>query len=135
MPVQPFTIEINEQASAGFWGTLLDESGVVIPGNVLLTLQLSLYVVNADGTQTIVNGRDKQNVLNQNDVTVYDTLQVRPDGKTYNLFWQIRVGDTTIVNTALTTERHVALFEWTWPNNHAGKTELWLSIANLTRVP
>lgn len=135
MPLTPFTIEVNEQSSAGFWATLLDESGQLVPGNVLSTLTLTLYVVNADGTQTFINGRQKQNVLNQNDVTLYNSLQTRPDGKTYNLFWQIRVGDTIIVNPVLPVERHVALFEWTWPNNHAGKEEVWLSVTNLTQVP
>lgn len=129
------TIELNEQASGGYWATILDEAGVLVPGNVLSTLTLTLYVVNADGSLTIVNGRNKQNVLNQNDVTVFNTLQTRADGKTYNLFWQIRQGDTTLVTQALPTERHIALFEWSWPNNHFGKQEVLLAVLNLTEVP
>lgn len=127
-------IPLAEQASGGYWATIKDESGVLVPGNVLTALTLTLYVTLADGTQTIINGRDHQNVLNTNDVTLFNALQARADGKTYNLFWQIRKEDTTIVDSTLTTERHVALFEWAWPNNHFGKQEVILAISNLVEV-
>lgn len=126
--------DIDEQESGGYWGTLIDENGQLVPGNVLLTLTLSLYVVRADGTVAYVNGRNRQNVLNANNVLVYNTLQTRPDGvTTYNLFWAIQPEDTTLVED-LPFERHLMLWEWTWPNNHAGKHEAILNVKNLTVV-
>lgn len=131
----PFVLDVNEQATAGYWATLVDETGALVPSNILTTFTLLLYVQNADGTFTVINGRNRQNVLNANDVTVYPALQTRADGKTYNLFWQIRQGDTTIQNQALPTERHIALFEWSWPSNHFGKQEVVLAVHNLNEVP
>lgn len=130
----PTVIDLYEQASGGYWATILDEAEQLVPGNVLTALTLTLYVVQADGTMVIVNGRNKQSVLNANDVTVYNALQQRADGTLYNLLWQIRQEDTTLVDSTLPTERHVALFEWAWPNNHFGKQEVWLQIKNLAQV-
>lgn len=135
MLTPPFVIDLDEQASGGYWATLTDESGNIVTGNTISAITLTLYTINADGTLTFINGRNKQSVLNINDVTLYTTLQTRADGLTYNLFWQIRQGDTTIVNEALTIERHIGLFEWSWPNNHFGKQEVWLAIKNLVDVP
>ena len=136
---QPFVIDLNEQASGGYWGRLLDETENLVPGSLLTTLTLTLYVINADNTITIVNSRNKQNVLNANDVQVFNTLQsfTKSDGTvvTYNLFWQIRQGDTTLVNSNLSHERHIGLFEWSWPNNHFGKHLVILSVENLVEVP
>lgn len=131
----PTVIDMDEQASGGYWATFLDESGQVVPGNLLTTLTLTLYVLQSDGTIVFLNNRNKQNVLNANDVSVYPTLQARADSKTFNLFWQIRQEDTTIVDDTLATEQHIALFEWSWPNNHFGKQELILAVKNLIDVP
>lgn len=129
------TIDINEQATGAYWATLKDESNVLIPGNVLSSLTLTLYATTAIGNFVIVNGRNKQSVLNVNDVVVYNTLQTRPDGKTYNFLWQIRREDTILTDMSLAIERHVGLFEWSWPNNKYGKQEVTLAVRNLTFVP
>ena len=128
-------LDIHEQASGGYWATMVDEAGNLIPGSTLTTLTLTLYTLSGTGAITIINGRDHQNVLNLNDVQVFNTLQTRSDGKTYNLLWQIRPEDTTLVNPLLAFERHIAVFEWTWPNNHAGSHEIALAVKNLLEVP
>ena len=42
--------------------------------------------------------------------------------------------DLAIHDDSLTFERHIALFEWTWPTNRAGKFECVLVVRNLAKV-
>jgi|SRR5207249_215619 len=130
----PAVFDVLEQASAIYRATVEDEDHVALPASSLSTLTLTLYVVKADGTIAYVNSRNAQNVLNANGVTVYNALQTRSDGTTYNLLWAIAAADTTLVE-ALAFERHIALFEWTWPTGKAGKHEVVLRVRGLTEVP
>lgn len=132
------TFDVLEQTSGVYWATLRDDEGNVLAGNVLNTLELTLYVKKADGTVAYVNARNAQNVLNQNDVTAYAALQIRAsDGLTYNLKWEFVILDTTLVE-ALLFERHIALFEYTWPRptggTGSGKHEVILNVKNLGEV-
>lgn len=116
---------ILEQASGRYTAVIVGEDEVTpIPGSTLTTLVLTLYVIQSDGTDAVVNGRNQQNVLNANDVTVDESG---------NLVWHIRKEDTTLVED-LRNERHIALFEWRWPTNAYGKHELVLVVKNLHRV-
>lgn len=132
------TFAIQEQTSGAYRATITDEGGSMLPGSTLSTLKLTLYQVGSGGAITYINARNEQNVLNANGVTVYDALQVDTlsDGTTlsYNLKWIIAPADTTIINSALKVERHIALFEWTWPTGKAGKHEVILAVKNLTEV-
>ncbi len=120
----PQTFDIDEKATGQYTATLVANDGVTpLPAGTLSTLVLTLYVIKADGTDGIVNSRNVQNVLNANNVTV------SAGGL---LTWTIQVGDTTLVE-ALPFERHIALFEWTWPAG-AGKHEVILVVRNLHRV-
>jgi hypothetical protein len=137
IPGAPFTIDLLEQTSDVYWATVVDDEEVLLPGNVLNVLTLTLYVVKTDGTIAYVNNRNAQDVLNTNNVLVYNTLQSSPSGRTFNLKWQIQPEDTTFVED-LPFERHIALFEWEWP--HAvggqghGKHEIIVAVKNLEQV-
>ncbi len=122
--VLPLTFDIAEKSTGSYTATLVGNDGVTpLPGATLSTLVLTLYAIKADGTDGVVNSRNAQNVLNANNVTV----------STGGLLtWAIQVGDTTLVED-LPFERHIALFEWTWPNG-AGKHEAVLVVRNLHRV-
>lgn len=133
----PKVVDLLEQTSDVYWATMYDDEGEILPGNVLNTLTLTLYVVRSDGTIVYVNNRSTQNVLNLNNVEAFPTLQTRADGFRYNLKWQIQVADTTLVEV-LPFERHIGLFEWTWPKPNggqgSGKHEVILNIKNLGEV-
>lgn len=131
------TFSILEQTTGVYRATITDEGGAMLPGSTLSTLKLTLYAKTSAGN-VYINSRNEQNVLNANGVVVYDTLQtdVLSDGTTvtYNLKWVISALDTTLNNGNLKVERHIALFEWTWPTDKAGKHEIILAVQNLTEV-
>lgn len=129
----PTSFPVLEQSSGSYFGTLRDDFGALIPAADLLTLLLSLYVVKADGNLQIVNLRNRQNVLNANNVTVFNALQTLTDGRQYNLRFNYQPADTTLVET-LAVERHVMLFEWTTAQVTGGKHEAVLAVENLLLV-
>jgi hypothetical protein len=123
-PQTPLTFEVNEKTSGRFTATLVGNDGVTpLPGATLSTLVLTLYAIKADGSDGIVNGRNAQNVLNANNVTISTGGLIT---------WLFQVGDTTLVED-IPFERHIALWEWTWPAG-AGKHEAILVVRNLHRV-
>lgn len=120
----PLTFPIDEKETGQYTATIVGNDGVTpLPGATLTTLVLTLYAIKQDGTDQIINGRNVQNVLNVNNVTV------TAGGL---LTWIVQVADTTLVE-AIPFERHIALFEWTWPGG-AGKHEVILVVRNLRRV-
>lgn len=120
----PLSFPIDEKTSGQYTATIVGNDGVTaLPAATLATLVLTLYVIKADGTDGIVNGRNAQNVLNANNVTV------SAGGL---LTWVVQVADTTLVED-IPFERHIALFEWTWAAG-AGKREVILVVRNLHRV-
>ena len=129
----PHGFPIDEQEGGSYLATVTDDLGAMIPGSDLTGLTLTLWVVRQDGSTAIVNSRNHQNVLNQNHVTVYNTLQTLTDWRTYNLRWKIQPGDTTLVE-AVPFERHKFLFEWTSAQVQ-GKHENTLVVRNLQMVP
>jgi hypothetical protein len=106
---------INEQTTAKFWATLQDEDGQIVPASALSSVLLTLYDA---ATRQRINNRDKQAVLNQNDVAVYDTLQHSTDEAgnpiTYNLLWQLQPADNSIVRTSRAIELHAFEFVYQW---------------------
>lgn len=118
-----FSKVINERSTAVYSSTLKDENGQVIPAASLGTLTLTLFEA-ASGT--ILNTRNAQNVLNQNNVTV-DANGV--------LTYVLQPADTAILNPGLHTETHRALFEFTW--NSGARTHRHVvdfEIENLDKV-
>jgi uncharacterized protein YprB with RNaseH-like and TPR domain len=114
----------QEATSAKYYGTLLDESGTLVPGASLSSAILTLYDQNSGD---VINSRSAQSVLNANNVTFYDTLQsgLDDDGNaiTYNVLWTVQPGDVPIISTTLLRgkkERHIAKFAYAWGGTTPG---------------
>jgi len=121
----PKPFDVLEKTSGQYTATIVGNDGVTaLPGATLSTLTLTLYVIKADGTTAYINSRNHQNVLNTANVTVSAAGLVT---------WIYQVADTTLNDATLLFERHIALFEWTWPAG-AGKHEVVLVVRNLTEV-
>lgn len=124
MPITARDFDVLQNSTGTYTATITGNDGVTpIPLASLLTLALTLYVIKGDGTVAYVNGRNAQNVLNLNNVTV-SALGV--------LVWAIQTADTGLIE-ALSFERHIALFEWT-AAGVVGKHEIVLVIQDLTEV-
>lgn len=124
---------VTEKASAVYTGKLVDQTGAAVSGSVLNTLTLTLY---DKLTGTSINGRNAQNVLNQNDVTVDDSGVIT---------WTLQPADNAIVNTTLPSsystdsdghylEKHVALFQATWGSSGACNHEIVIYVVALDKV-
>lgn len=100
---------IDERTSPVIEFVVEDENGV---GPALDTLTLTLYDL---ATGTKINGRDKQNVLNVNGVTV--TTAGSPAVTTIK--WPMAMADNAMIGSGA-DELHIALFEWTWASGARG---------------
>ena len=111
-------LPLTEKTSSLYRTTLVDETGALVGPSTLSALTLTLYAYDANGVLTYLNSRNAQNVLNQNGVLVYDTLQsgVDENGQpmTYNLAWTMAPADNAIVNDSKSVETHYALFQASW---------------------
>lgn len=122
--MRPTMYDLNEAVTARYEAVLKDETGAPIPAASLTTLTLTLY---RKTTGVIINGRDSQNILNANGVTidVFGTL-----------VWTLTPADNAVVTTPAASEIHVALFKWTYAaGNKAGNHEIWLNVTDLGKVP
>ncbi len=121
------TFEITEDTTPDYTATLLDKDGVVVPGSVLDSLLLTYF---HEYTGAIINGRENQNVLQLNGVTV-DEL-----GK---LTWTLSQADSAILDDALHQEPHVAQFMFTYPgiggSTEVSRHKVRLLVTNMGRVP
>lgn len=126
------TFDITEDTTPDYTAVLREKTqadgtaGDPIPGSVLDSLTLTLY---QEYTRAIINSRNRQNVLQLNGVTVAE------DG---TLLWTMTREDTAIINDALRSEPHVALFEYTFPGANGteyAKHAVRFNVDNLTRVP
>lgn len=124
-PIQPREFGILEATTGTFTGTLTANDGVTpIPAASLLTFTLTLYNILANGTVNYINGRNAQNVLNANNVTVNASGLVT---------WSIQAADSALIE-AVPFERHIALWEWT-ATGVVGKHETVMVVQALTEVP
>lgn len=119
------TLYVKEGTGAIYTATLEDSAGTAIPLANLTTITLTLYNV-PDGE--IINSRDDQNVLNQNNVVIHSTSGL--------LTWTMQAADNVISDTSLDWEHHRALFEFTFSGTGTpGKSEAEIMCENLTKVP
>lgn len=95
----------RERQSGDYECTVKDKSGNAIPLAKVTALTLTLIDV---GSGTVINSRDNQDVLNDNNVTLHATSGL--------LTWDIRPADNAIVGTVCAgrTQRHRATFEIFW---------------------
>jgi hypothetical protein len=94
---------VNERSTARYTtDPLTDEDGAVVAGSILSSATLTLY---DERTGKILNSRNQQNVNNGNGVSIGD------DGI---VSWLLVPDDNAIINTRLSQERHVAVFDFRW---------------------
>jgi len=93
---------VKELTTATISFSLVDEADVAIPLSSLLTLTLT---VKDMATETVVNGRDEQNIKNANGVTV---------DASGNVSWPMTQLDTTLVTASASSELHRALVDFTY---------------------
>lgn len=115
---------VIEHSSATYKGTLLDADGNPVPASLLTRAELTLYDIKSN---TIINGREAQDVLNTNGVAFNE------DG---TFIWAITPDDNAVLNQASkkTTEEHVALFLFEWPSGHLHHN-VPISVTLMHRVP
>ena len=116
--------KILEKTSPKITATMQDEEGTGIPAASLTTLTLTLYNLD-DSSNTIINSRSDQDVLNANNVTV---------NSSGNLVWSVQALDTIIVGDK-GVEKHRAVFEWTYSSGTKnGKHIIDMDIRNLEKI-
>lgn len=114
---------VKEGTTSKIVATLLDQDDVPVPGDQLTALKLTLY---EQKSKAIINNRNDQNVLQQNDVTV-DENGI--------LTFKMRVQDNVIVNPRrdVPNEVHVAMFTYGWNDGDfggVGKHECLITVVN-----
>lgn len=122
-----FSIRVNEGGTFLYTGTLKDENGVAISPSDLASLTLTLY---DQDTGAIINGRNGQNILNQNNWTL-------TSASSNNLSWDTPSADNPIVDNTKETEVHIALIKWTYGPGaiYEGVKVIGIRVVNIVRVP
>lgn len=131
---------INEESSAFYWARLRQPAqfgqtkGDPVTKAQLAALWLTLF---DDETLAIVNGRNVQNVLDANNVTVVDVTE---DGATIaEVRWKVQPADTVILDSTKEKENRIARFDFEFdddagdPQEH--KHEVPFQVKNLHLVP
>ena len=129
-------VRVNERSSKVVTFTILDENSDPVPDSVLTTATLTLYDIgttpSAAGSPVagIINSRDSQDVLNDNDV------DIDADGL---VTWATQPEDNIIVTERRQVERHRAMFHFSWPGGSPGTTgsfdyEFEIEVVNLRKA-
>jgi hypothetical protein len=92
-------ITARDRVAGEYRFTIMRKDDTILTALTTLTLTLTLK-----GTATAVNGRNKQDVLNANNVTFAAGV----------VTWSIQPADNALAGDA--DETHMALFEWVAPN-------------------
>lgn len=124
MAIRPtsFLDVVNEQSTALYKAVLIDERGVAVGVSRVQTLTLTLCNTV---DEAIINNRDGQNVLNQNNVS----LDV--DG---NLAFELQPADTAMQDASVKSEIHRAIFRVTYDGEKSMNSDVDFKIRNLTKV-
>ncbi len=123
-----FTDIILEKTTPLITADLLDESDNPIDLNDIITLTLTYYCLSDTPTNTIINSRNEQNVLNTNNVFVTNTGA---------LSWYMQEADTTMTDSTLKEVIYRAVFKWTYTTAHGtrtGRHVLDMTIFNLEKL-
>jgi hypothetical protein len=126
---QPF--HARESSSSRLEAVIKDEDEVAIPAASLGTLTLMLYdqiteLASPGSTAAIINSRNRQSVLNANGGTV---------DASGNMVMTFTPADNEIRHTSRSSERHVALFEYSYAGGlKAGKEQVLVDVYNYHRT-
>lgn len=125
--------------------TLKDENGQPVQKSALDSLTLDLYHLADDGTTTTINGREAQDVLDANDVTVHAT--------TGEVTWDVQREDVPFLGSDPSTtaaacwparrtssqvfapqyETHVARFTVAWDTTEQKSYAIVMRVKNVRR--
>lgn len=99
--------QVHERIRGDYSFILRDRDGNAVPGSILTSATMSLYL-NFDPliASIFLNGRNQQSILNMNNVTI------DANGK---VLWDIQSDDMVIVDDKLNFEQRVAAFEFIFP--------------------
>lgn len=127
---QPFTVV--EETSAEISWQFRDEDNASIENTSLQSVTLTLYSI---GGNTIINGRDDQDILGVGKTGANDVVITGQGAAT----WYMQPADNMIVDGD-TLEDHMALIEWSWnPGDgfgvRQGKQQIRINVQNFVRVP
>lgn len=119
------TFLVREHTTHFYDSKLENEDGEGISPADLEELKITLIDVV---TGAVINGRDNQNALNANGVTL------EMDG---TLEWKISPEDNPILDDSRAYEEHLAIITWKYPDQgtEAGHLVIRLVVANAVRVP
>ena len=118
------------EATTGIYSfPLVDERGTSIAAGEVETLTLTLADLDSN---ELLNGRDKQDILNTNDGTI--TTAGSPPVTTVTL--QLQPEDTVILNQHRLVEYRVLVFTWTWDlGRHTATHAVQCAVENVPHVP
>jgi hypothetical protein len=96
------------EGTTGFYSfELTDAAGLAIDASQTETLTLTVFDVATGAT---VNGRNGQDALNTNDVTLVTVLSPLVSTVT----WAMQPADTVRLGLRREIEPHLAVFQWSW---------------------
>lgn len=105
----------DEQSSGSIEFDILDREGELVSVSGITTAELTLFDwdtgaagLGASPRPGIINGRDTQDILNANQVTLSDTPTVG------HVLWELEPDDNVIVTDRRQVERHRAMFYFAW---------------------
>lgn len=113
---------VNEQVTARYTAQLVDEDGNNILLSDIVSLVLTLY---EKSTGNIINSRDVQDVLNNNNVTVSSSGA---------LTWILQPADNIMVTENPVSELHVAFFQGVYSSTKHLKHEYAYRVNALEKV-
>jgi len=126
------SVRVTEGSTHVIAFDLLDQADAAVPDTLLTEATLTLFdwetgAGSGGGSPVpgILNGRDAQDVLNDNDVTI-DTVG--------HVIWTMQPDDNVIVTARRQVERHRAQFHFVWPTGEFWY-ELEIEVVNLRRLP
>jgi hypothetical protein len=115
---------VAEKTTRRWTGIIKDDTGAAVPATSIFTLTLTLYPKATPAAR--INNRDQQDVLNANNGTV---------DSNGNWVFGLTIADNIIVDSNLTEEQHMALFEYAWAGGvKAGKHLIEFTVTNLPTV-
>lgn len=128
MDTSPFLIEALEGSTPQYSGILTDENDAPVGSGALLAGKMTLYSVSSGA---IINGRNGQNILNANNVTISVAGAI---------VWKIMEADTKIIDTnpgVIVTHRAVLVFDWLDATSTARQMgrEISLRIVKVKKAP
>ena len=122
MAIVVLTTEIIEKTTGLYEFDIVDELDDPVPVSDLSSMDITYYDLD---TETIINSRSSQDVLNVNNVTVDEVGHV---------IWSLQTSDSILIDARKELEQHIVLFHWVTGNGVVGRHEVQFPVRNLTLV-